>query len=307
VFGLSSGGGTAVSGTSAGVGGWATATTGVAAGVFGQTASTNVAAAGVLGLAQDGTNNADIAIGHRHNGPAILGYTLNGQAVVGVVSGSGSGEAITGIVGNAAGTALSQAYLGFSGSTAVRGEGNITKSGTVSFTEPHATDASKKVVYVALEGNEAGTYFRGRGKFQNGTATIELPEDFRMVTQPEGLSVQVTPIGEMATVAVAQIGLDRIVVRGSRNVEFFYTVNGIRRGYGDFRPIIEADKDYVPDTADSRMPTTFGPEIRSRLIANGTYKPDGTVNMETAQRLGWDRIWAENARVEPRPQLQPSP
>jgi hypothetical protein len=42
-----------------------------------------------------------------------------------------------------------------------------------------------------------------------------------MTTSPEGLSIQVTPIGRMATVAVQSIGLERIVVMSSRDVEFF--------------------------------------------------------------------------------------
>ena len=37
---------------------------------------------------------------------------------------------------------------------------------------------------------------------ENGIAVIEVPDDFRIVTDPEGLSIQVTPIGQMATVAV---------------------------------------------------------------------------------------------------------
>ena len=62
--------------------------------------------------------------------------------------------------------------------------------------------------YVALEGPESGTYFRGRGKIVRGVAEIAVPDSFRMVTDAEGLSIQVTPIGEMATVAVWRIGLD---------------------------------------------------------------------------------------------------
>ena len=30
---------------------------------------------------------------------------------------------------------------------------------------------------------------------------------------------------------------------------------------------------------------------KSRLIANGTYNADGTVNMDTAKRLGWTEKW----------------
>ena len=32
---------------------------------------------------------------------------------------------------------------------------------------------------------------------------------------------------------------------------------------------------------------------KARLIANGTYNADGTVNMETAERLGWVKMWAD--------------
>lgn len=302
VWGLSAGVGTTSGNTAAGVAGWSTGTTGLTNGVLGVGSSNSIGAAGVLGIATDGSVSAALTAsgGDRHAGPGVIGITTSGQGVVGIVSGGGTGEAVTGIATNGSGVKLTQGFLGYSSTTAVYGDGNIAKSGTVSFVEPHATDASKKVVYIALEGNEAGTYFRGRGKIQNGTAAIELPEDFRMVTQPEGLSIQVTPIGEMATVAVAQIGLDRIVVKGSRNVEFFYTVNGIRRGYGDFSSIEPNGKEYLPESPDARMSESWSPEIRSRLIANGTYKPDGSVNLETAQRLGWDRVWAER-ESQPRP------
>jgi hypothetical protein len=36
------------------------------------------------------------------------------------------------------------------------------------------------------------------------------------------------------------------------------------------------------------------------LIQNGTYNADGTVNMETARRLGWDKVWEERSRPAPR-------
>lgn len=29
------------------------------------------------------------------------------------------------------------------------------------------------------------------------------------------------------------------------------------------------------------------------LISNGTYREDGTVNMETAERMGWTKTWAD--------------
>lgn len=30
---------------------------------------------------------------------------------------------------------------------------------------------------------------------------------------------------------------------------------------------------------------------RKLMIQNGTLNPDGTVNVETARRLGWDKAW----------------
>lgn len=276
-------------------------------GVRGSSSSTTNFGAGVNGSANGGDPAGGTCVDCRASG--VRGGSVNGHGVLGISRAGGTAGGVTGIFMDSSNNeyTASVGILGYSSITSVRGENNISKGGTVSFTEPHATDAAKKIVYVALEGNEAGTYFRGRGKFQNGMAAIDLPEDFRMVTQPEGLSIQVTPIGEMATVAVAQIGLDRIVVKGSRNVEFFYTVNGIRRGYGDFQPIVANDKDYLPASADARLPDVR-PEIRNRLIANGTYKPDGTVNMETVQRLGWDRVWAEReSAAPPAPQSPGSP
>ena len=264
-------------------------------------ASANTGAAGVIGFAAEGSFTG---IGARNNA-GVLGIASVHNGVKGIIS-SSAGEAVAGIEVDGAGNVLNQSFLGYSTATAIQAFGNISKSGTVSFEEPHTTDATKMVKYISLEGNEAGTYFRGRGQFQNGIATIDVPEDFRIVTQPEGLSIQVTPIGEMASVAVASIGLERIVVRGSRNVEFFYTVNGVRRGYGDFKPIVEVNKTYIPESADAKMPRAWDGEIRNRLIANGTYRQDGTVNTETARRLGWDRIWAEREQAgRPAPQVPP--
>lgn len=195
----------------------------------------------------------------------------------------------------------------------IEADGNVTiagnlqvSGGTKNFVEPHPTDPSKMIQYVSLEGPESGTYFRGRGKFQNGLATIRPPDDFRIVTDPEGLSVQVTPIGDMTTFAVVRIGLDEITVKASRNVEFFYTVNGVRRSHKDFRPISDSNGFFVQRGPTSRIPASFPEELKRRLIANGTYNADGTVNMDTARSLGWDRIWETRQHDEPAT-AQPNP
>jgi hypothetical protein len=203
-----------------------------------------------------------------------------------------------------------EGYLGFRASPTVF-YGVVSFAGTgatgvKSFIEPHKSDPTKVIRYVSLEGNEAGTYFRGKGRFQRGIAVIAVPEDFRLVTDEEGLSIQVTPIGNMATVAVQSIGLDRIVVRGSRNVEFFYTVNGVRSAFRGHQPIGEG-REFVPRSPEAKIPKWLSEGQKQFLIQNGTYKADGTVNMETARRLGWDRVWEEARRPAPQPENTPEP
>jgi hypothetical protein len=45
------------------------------------------------------------------------------------------------------------------------------------------------------------------------------------------------------------------------------------------------------------MPSYLTEEARRRLVSNGTHNADGTVNLETAERAGFTRIWAERAQA----------
>src|SRR5262249_51656211 len=96
--------------------------------------------------------------------------------------------------------------------------GNLLVSGNKSFVEPHPSDPNKMVADVALEGPEAGTYFRGSGRIVDGIATIQVPEDFRIVTDEKGLTIQVTPIGEPSTIWCVRKSLDTIELRGTADV-----------------------------------------------------------------------------------------
>jgi hypothetical protein len=288
---------------SAGLFGQATATTATEVyGVRGLSASSGADTAGVFGVADfrpDDNLNWSKA--------GVRGESAEGFGVFGISEYS----AVRGLLtANTTGVGLANGYLGNSFGVdpgggaapwAVFGLGDIGASGTKFFVEPHPTDASLVIKYATLEGPEVGTYFRGRAKFDRGTATISVPETFRMVTSEEGLSIQVTPIGEMATVAVVQLSLDKIVVKGSRNVEFFYTVNGVRRGFEEMQ-VLAHDFMYVPDSKDAPMPGWLSAHQKLSLISNGTYTPDGKVNAETAQRLGWDRIWEARTHPQPRPE-----
>jgi hypothetical protein len=299
---------------STGIAGIETATTGLTAGVYGQASSSTTNTAGISGVATSTTGAVYGVYGQTYSGAAgVYGVGLSGDPIpgfalnpssgvkgaskigVGVFGVSVSNEGVEGRIVDSAGNLISGGVLGNYGvgCCGVYYYGGLAGTGPKSFVEPHPTDASRVIRYVSLEGPEAGTYFRGRGRFERGIATIELPDNFRMVTDPESLSIQVTPIGEITGVAVVRIGIDGIVVKGSRDVEFFYTVNGVRRAYNHWDPIQDNEKFFVPESAQAKLPKYLSEEERGRLIANGTYNPDGTVNMETAERVGWTKIWAD--------------
>ena len=206
---------------------------------------------------------------------------------------------MVGTLVNPAGVTIVTGALASASLYGVYSGGDFGGSGAKYFVEPHPERADMVIRYVSLEGPESGTYFRGRGKFVRGVAEITVPDSFRMVTDTEGLSIQVTPIGEMATVAVSSIGLEKIVVKGSRNVEFFYTVNGVRKTHKHLNPI-GPGQEYMPESAEARMPAYLTEGQREMLISNGTYKEDGTVNEETARRLGWDKVWKARSETTPR-------
>jgi hypothetical protein len=256
-------------------------------GVFGTTNNTASGGTGVMGLA-----GLPVAGVNLVPDAGVKGAGHTGRGVIGLVDDL-TGRGVSGYIVGTNGAQVTAGHLGVSATTGVLSNGDIMATGPKFFVEPHPTDASQMIRFVSLEGNEAGTYFRGKAKFERGLARIPVPEDFRMVTDPEGLSIQVTPIGDMASVAVVRIDLDEILVKASRNVEFFYTVNGVRKAYKDVRTVVVNDFVFVPERPDEGIPLWLSEDARSRLIRNGTYNADGTVNLETAHRLGWDKTWAK--------------
>jgi hypothetical protein len=175
----------------------------------------------------------------------------------------------------------------------VYAEGDMGGTGLKYFVEPHPEDPTQVIRYVALEGPESGTYFRGTARTAGGSATITVPDSFRMVTDAEGMTVQLTPTGEdFAQMTVKSSSLDTIVVRASRDVTFHYLVQGVRKAFKDFHPIVEGTE-FVPEKPGDTLPAYLTQEARRRLVANGTYNADGTVNMTTAERVGWARTWRD--------------
>lgn len=279
---------------SAGVAGYSFGPFGRTYGVYGQTDGEALDSAGILGVSPGGFFNGCCGWS-----AGVRGISASEVGVLGEGGLRGvQGVRVTITDGKATGVAVG--VLGFAGTSGVHSFHDYTGAGAKYFVEPHPTEAGLIIKYVALEGPEAGTYFRGRGRFHRGTALIAVPEDFRHVTDEEGLSVQITPIGEKPTaVSVAEVSLQGIVVRASQDVEFFYTVNGVRKAFKGLNPILpDTDGFFLPLSPDDRMQFVYPEESRRRLIANGTYNPDGTVNMETAERLGWVSRWREREQQQ---------
>lgn len=116
-------------------------------------------------------------------------------------------------------------------------DGDFVATGTKNFVQNHPEDPSKEIHFVCLEGNEAGTYFRGTSTLVDGKAVIPVPEEFSMVSESEGLTVQVTAMGPGAGLWVESVDLNQIVVRGEKDVKFSYFANGVRAGYADFQSL----------------------------------------------------------------------
>jgi hypothetical protein len=270
------------------------------------------------------SSGAALEVTNNGGGPAVSGFSSNegvygwggyygvyGWGGYAGVTGGGNAYGVYGTCANGAGVYGSGQNPGSSGvhgygDFGVYGEGttygvysagNFAATGTKSFVEPHPTDPTKTIRYVALEGPEAGTYFRGTARTVGREAVIEVPETFRIVTAEEGLTVQLTPVGEFAQMAVFSQDLSQIVVRSTREVTFHYLVQGVRRAFKDWQVLAEG-QEFRPASPDQKMPSWLTEEAKSRLISNGTYDSDGTVNMNTAERLGWAQKWRDEASAK---------
>lgn len=129
------------------------------------------------------------------------------------------------------------ARLTIAGNGAVTIPGNLTVSGVKNFAVPDPADPNRAIYYTALEGPEAGTYYRGSARTRNGEAIIMLPGHFARLTERERMTVQLTPVGAWGQIYVAEKTPERLVIRvaqGGADLEFDYLVQGVRTGYLDY-------------------------------------------------------------------------
>jgi hypothetical protein len=284
-----------VEGARNGVVGVSSPTTGDHWGVLGQSKSTTGAPAGVRGMDSSAYSPAVSCCLTGVTGDSQTSFGVLGRSryagVVGYLFDNSDAPIAFGALGLSTGTA-SDATTGPWG---VFSFGNLGAFGTKHFVEPHPTDPTKVILYASLEGPEVGTYLRGTARTENGRAVIPLPDHFRTVTDDDGMTVQLTPVGGFASMYVESEDLNEIVVRSSKDVTFHYLVQGVRRAFKGLEPV-QNGGEFMPRSPEDRMPAYLTEEARRRLVANGTYNEDGTVNMRTAERAGWTGVWAERER-----------
>jgi hypothetical protein len=145
----------------------------------------------------------------------------------------------------------------------------ITGSGSQGFVQNHPYDASKVIVYSALEGGEVGTYTRGTARIENGEARIALGATFAWVTNPDiGLTAQVTPRSRPADLYVAEVGTAELVVRSDdyadEGLVFDYLVHGLRIGFEETTVVQpKRQESYIPSMEDHRAMLTADASLAS--------------------------------------------
>jgi len=178
-------------------------------------------------------------------------------------------------------------------------DGLITSTVGKAFVHPHPTDPSLEIAYLAIEGPEANTLFRGTASLVNGEARIVPDETWRWVTAANAsVTTFVTPRGP-ANVWVEFESRDLIVLRGTADVEVNYFVMGVRDGFID-RQVIRPNTTIIPTYRGEPYATDKSERYQQILIQNGTLNPDLTPNEATARRLGWELTDRED-EARPRP------
>lgn len=180
-------------------------------------------------------------------------------------------------------------------------DGDIESTGTLTamtknFVHPHPLDPEKEIRYVCLEGPENGTYFRGSSRTQSGSAIVNLPDHFSLLTKEEGITVQVTARGP-ARIWVEEKTSSQLVIRSDEDVEFDFLVQGLRKGFDNFDPI-QKNTHFVPDREDPEFAKRFPSGIAKIMQQNGILNQDMSVNTEMARKMHWKLKESRQADLE---------
>jgi hypothetical protein len=267
---------------SAGVLGIATGTTGFVKGVAGTSASPG--GAGVFGDATaTGFSAASGVYGRSEGG-------FGGSGIYGLANCGGLCYGVFGDVGN--GTlygvySFGAAYV--SGDLTVSG---AIFAGTKDFIAPYPGDASKEIRYTSAEAPEALAFVRGKAQVVNGFATISLPDHFRLSVDPDSMTVNLTPIGGMATVGVVRLDPDKVVIQASRDMRVDYVVYGERSAFRGQQAV--AENTHFRPMYEGRPVENWPASYVEIMKQNGVLNADGSANKATYERLGWTLLPQES-------------
>ncbi|UCC65709.1 MAG: collagen-like protein [Anaerolineae bacterium] len=196
-----------------------------------------ISGAGDDGVYVSSAGNYGLYVGNSDYGVRVNSASTSGISAVGNIQGGWFEDGTTDTY-----TRVAYSSYGIYSNGAIRGS-------NISTAQAHPTSANMMIVYGVLEGGEAGTYYRGSAQLQKGVARVELPEHFSLVTEAEGLTVQVTPRADCNGLYVAEVTTTYIVVRelqgGTSDAPFDFLINGIRAGYADYQVMHEA-ADLIP-------------------------------------------------------------
>lgn len=112
------------------------------------------------------------------------------------------------------------------------------------FVMPHPQDDTKEIIYACIEGPEAAAYERGTTTLENGEAFIPFSDHFKLVINPETITVNLTPnSANTLGLAVIEKTAEGIRVKelmnGTGNFSFDWEVKAVRAGFETFKPIRE--------------------------------------------------------------------
>lgn len=246
-------------------------------------------------------------------GPNVKGTDTNtgnygelGGPVYGVKgdASSGGGTGVYG-VGNEGvrGEGVYYGVYGKSSGNAGYFEGDVYVDGVLAkfsgtFIQPHAEDPAKEIRYAFFEGPEHAVFLRGTARLKDGSATIELPEHFRVVAAEAGVQVQVTPVEDCNGIFVSKKSREGFEVRelmgGASDAAFDYFITAVRAGFEGHTPVVD-NTHFAPRAGETagEFEARFAKDdmttraMRAMLVSNGILKADGKLNMARAEKLGW--------------------
>lgn len=238
-------------------------TNGAVDGVFEALASGN----GALSLYGTVDNNSRVALQTFPTGNGALqlfGANGNQNVLIANLDGDANKGAIA--VCDAAGTQRAIMYVNAAGQGIFAGNQKL-------FVEDYPGRPGTKIVYVSLEGDEAGMYNRGVAHLVAGRATIELPEHFSVLALAESITVQLTPVSlDSKGVGVASISAPRIeigeLMGGTGSYDVHYVVTAKRAKHADHQ-VVQDSSEYQRNFGVAGPPEKVARARTKRVVPTG--------------------------------------